>query len=269
MTRLRDNIRFNAEFNNEYMNIKEILVEYGFSDKEIQVYLALMELNTAPARNIARKAGVNRGTSYDILKKFVSLGLASFYSKGKQFFTVESPSKLLDLMEEKQNKMQRLKVKIENAMPDLVTMFMETGGRPAVRVYEGTKGIKNLLNDILVSVAGQQQKEYFVYSSSTEQDRQIIYKDFPKFNEKRIEAGIKVKTISLGQGGSEAGLDDRKWLKGKENQTSLTHEILYSGKVAFIGKDNSGSLFGTIIENKGIYEMQRTVFEHLWSQLKN
>ena len=51
--------------------IVENLRQFGLNDKEIQVYLSLIASGPTPARIIASQAKVNRGTTYDILKKMV------------------------------------------------------------------------------------------------------------------------------------------------------------------------------------------------------
>ncbi len=249
------------------MELKKILEEFGLSEKETSVYVSLLHLGPSPARMVARNSGVNRGTAYDILRKLVSLGLASFYQKGKHHFAAEPPEKLVDALEDKQTQLERLKVTITEKIPELKSMFAQQGGRPTIRVYEGSKGVKKILEDILNTLKNLKHKEYYVYSASTLKERQMIYKDFPAFNDKRIENGINVKTISLGEGGELSGLDDRRWLKDKKTKGSTTHELIYGDKIAHIGLDASGNAIGVIIENSDIYEMQRMIFEFNWDKL--
>ena len=58
-----------------------IFKKLGLSEKEAAVYLSLLEHGASSVRNLAVLAGLNRGTTYDILKKLQELGLASFYHK--------------------------------------------------------------------------------------------------------------------------------------------------------------------------------------------
>src|SRR5437667_11931932 len=109
------------------MELKNILEEFGLSEKETKAYLALLELGPSPARAVARKTGVNRGTAYDILKKLVELGLASFYRKGKQHFAAEPPERLVEAVEDKQTKLQRLKLNINEKLPELKSLFVQQG----------------------------------------------------------------------------------------------------------------------------------------------
>ncbi|MEJ0021068.1 MAG: helix-turn-helix domain-containing protein [Candidatus Doudnabacteria bacterium] len=251
------------------MELNNLLEEFGLSDKETNVYLALLELGPAPARVVARKSGVNRGTAYDILKKLVDLGLVSFYRKGKQHFAAEPPERLVEAVEDKQTRLQRLKVSISEKLPELKTMFVAQGGRPTIRVYEGFKGVKKILEDVLNTLGEAAEKEYVVYSAATAKDRKSIYQEFPAFNQRRVEKGIRVRTISLGEGGFLSGLDERKWLSGGRNRTTATHELIYGGKIAHIGLDSSEIAFGVIVENRDIYFTQKQIFESLWGKLKS
>jgi sugar-specific transcriptional regulator TrmB len=84
------------------MEIQVILKNFGLSEKEIAVYLALVELGPSSVREISAKSKVNRGTSYDILKSLIALGIVSYYNKeSKQYFMAEAPEKLLSAIDQK------------------------------------------------------------------------------------------------------------------------------------------------------------------------
>ena len=50
-------------------NIEKTLEQLGLTSKESRVYLTLLELGPTAIRNIAERAGINRGTTYESLKK--------------------------------------------------------------------------------------------------------------------------------------------------------------------------------------------------------
>ena len=93
-----------------------------------------------------------------------------------------------------------------------------------------------------------------------------MYKLYPGFSKDRVDAGIKVKAISLGPGGEKRGLDERKWLIKESN--ILNYTILYKGKVAMVTVDSDNRPMGVIIQDKNIYLSQRLTFDFIWSQLK-
>src|SRR5258708_27934173 len=77
------------------MQIEVILKNFGLSEKEISVYLALVELGPSSVREISAKSKVNRGTTYDILRALIKLGIASYYNKeSKQYRSEEHTSEL-------------------------------------------------------------------------------------------------------------------------------------------------------------------------------
>jgi predicted DNA-binding transcriptional regulator len=108
------------------MDITSLLKKSGLSEKEIKVLTALLELGDSPVRDISSKAGVNRGTAYDILKSLVKQGLvSSFETKTNLHFAAEPPSKLLDYLEEKENNFKM-------GSYTLVVDFLAKDGRRAV-----------------------------------------------------------------------------------------------------------------------------------------
>jgi sugar-specific transcriptional regulator TrmB len=250
------------------MEIQVILKNFGLSEKEIAVYLALVELGPSSVRDISAKSKVNRGTSYDILKSLIGIGIVSYYNKeSKQYFIAEPPEKLLSAIDQKKEDLNEVRGHIEQSLPLIKTLFEKQGGKPSVKLYEGAKGIKQILEDVLESTAQSSPKEYYLYSSSTAEDRKNVYADMPDFSKKRVAKEIKVKIISLGQGGQLAGLDERKQMPVNDSEIKSTHEIIYAGKVAYISLDDKEQPVGVVIQNQAIYQTQKLLFEFNWEKL--
>ncbi len=248
------------------MEIPLILKNFGLNEKEIAVYLALVELGPSPVRVIAQKSKINRGTSYDILKALQSQGLVSFFdTKSRQHFVAEPPEKLVSAVEEKQESLALLKKQIQKDLPELKSIFEKNGGRPMVKMYEGLRGVKTILEDVLGSVSASKEKVYYVYSSSTV--RKNVYEAMPSFTDERIAKKIRVKTIALGSGGKVFGLDERKWMALPEEGLKPVYEMIYAGKVAHISLDNSANPVGVVIEDREIFETQKMIFEFNWGKL--
>lgn len=252
------------------MQIQVILKNFGLSEKEVAVYLALVELGSSSVRTISQKAKINRGTTYDILKSLINIGIISYYNKeSKQYFIAERPETLLAVIEKRQEDLIEVKNNIEESLPLLKTLFEKQGGKPVVKLYEGVIGIRHILEDVLKSMDQAKEKTYYVYSSATV--RKNVYLAMKDFSKKRIRRKIKVKTIAIGEGGNLLGLDERKWMqlpniKGKD-VLQPTYEIIYNGKVAHISLDNGENPVGIVIENQEIYQTQKLIFEHNWKNL--
>ena len=244
------------------MNIT-ILKKIGLNDKEIKVYLSLLEYGAVSIRGLADITGLNRGTVYDILKKLQNQGLASYYHKEKkQQFVAEEPEKLLKIINDKTEKLQKAKNSLKELIPELSSLKDKGPDKPVTKFYEGKPGIKFILEDLLSTVL--KDNEYYIYSATNASDD--LNNAYPNFTRDRIKKKIHVKAISLAKGGTLSGLDERRWL-GTEDE-SATFIIIYSNKCAFISRDARNQPVGVIIENKMIYETQKKIFLQLWKLLK-
>lgn len=248
--------------------IVENLLQFGLNEKEVSVYMSLISLGPAPVREIAKLAGVNRGTTYDILNNLINIGLVSFYKhyqkeEKRQYFVAEPPQKLVDAIENKKRNLETLKLQINKSIPELEAMYEKSGAKPVVKYYEGFGGIRMILRDVIETIKQTKNKIYYVYSSADIRD--YLYQAYPDFNEHRIENKISVKAIAIGQGGELAGLDQRKWLS--EADGSPTYVLIYDSKVAMVTIDATKRPVGVVVENHGLYQTQEMIFNKLWNTL--
>jgi sugar-specific transcriptional regulator TrmB len=236
-----------------------ILKKLGLSEKEVKVYLSLLEYGAISIRGLADLTGLNRGTVYDILKRLQEWGLVSFYhQKTKQQFVAEKPERLLRLAEEREKEAARIKDQLGGFIPELSALADKGASSPVTKYYEGKNGVKAILEDVLESQ--NPGEEYYVYSARKASED--LNAAFPDFTKARVKKGIKVKAISMAEGGKLSGLDERKWLGTKDD--SATFIIIYSEKCAFVSRDAKEQPVGVIIENKMVYETQKKIFLQLW-----
>lgn len=244
---------------------EEILREFGLREKEIRVYLSLLMIGPSSVRKIASESGINRGTSYDILKDLIKIGLVSCSEKKrKQCFTPEDPAKLMAILNEREEKIAGLKKSLKETITELQPAFCRMTAKPFVRYYEGCSGAKEILMDVLKTVGKSQKKEYYVYS--TESIRKYIYKSFEDYSQKRIEKNIHVKVLAIGKGGELRGCDERKWIMNIEDDAP-NYIIIYGDKTAFISINLENEPMGIIIDDKATSKMQRIIFELIWKTL--
>src|SRR4051794_32987813 len=122
--------------------LRAALLSFGLSEKESDVYLALLELGRSKVSEIARKAGMNRTTAYDILDSLTSKGLASISGKEpKQEYEGETPDNLIVLLEKRLEKTKDAIREAEEIIPALKSI-QKVSDRPQVKFYEGLNGIK-------------------------------------------------------------------------------------------------------------------------------
>ncbi|MES2059444.1 MAG: helix-turn-helix domain-containing protein [Patescibacteria group bacterium] len=248
--------------NNSYNSLQKI----GLTEKEIEVYLALLTLGPVAIRKIAAKAGINRGSTYDALKILQKEGLVSYYHKGKlQHFVAEDPKILSKILARKKLEIIDAAKDIENIIPELSSLSGSAPSRPVVKFYEGYSGIRTILEDTLDSVAKLKKKEYVAFSSSAIRPYLYHKSAFPNFSESRIKRKIFVRTIAYGAGGGTYGRDERKWILEKES--APTYILIYAGKVAMISVGKNDVPHGLIIEDAELHKTQLAIFNSLWKAI--
>ncbi|MFH0857486.1 MAG: helix-turn-helix domain-containing protein [Candidatus Magasanikbacteria bacterium] len=240
-----------------------IFKKIGLSDKAAQVYMALLQLGPSSVRKLAEYTEINRGTTYDILKELQESGVVHFFQKEtKQQFVAENPEKIFSIIENKERELERTKKEIEKTLPELKALYFGGGSRPVAK-YFSKKEIVLILEDVLNTCEQTGDKMYRIYS--TGEIRKYLYKDFSDFSDIRIKKSIQVKVIAVGEGGELRGFDERKWLKVENKKP--TYILIYPGKTAYISLDANGEPLGVVIENEGVCEMQKIIFDQLWNTL--
>lgn len=239
------------------------LKKLGFSDKSAKIYLALLKLGPSSVRTLAEYVDLNRGTTYDALKWLQEQGVVNFYkTDSKQHFVAEDPAHLHHMVTHQKEELDQLDTRLDRIIPELQALHHSGGERPVARYFE-KKDIPKILEDILQTCEQGEEKEYRIFSA--EGMREYLYEGFATFSDARIAKGISVKVIAVGEGGELRGLDERKWLGSKSN--TPTYIIMYPGKTAYISLNAKHEPIGVVIENEGLHETQKLIFDRLWESL--
>jgi len=241
-----------------------ILKKLGFNDKQVKIYLELLRLGPSSVRNLAKNTGLNRGTIYETLKDLQELQVVNYYKQDtKQYFVAEDPSKLKELLNRQTATLEEVSKKLDDFIPELKSLHNKGGERPVARYFSKNE-IYKILEEVLEVCYDSDDKEYYLYSPS--QAREILYFGFETFSDVRISKGIKVKVIAFGEGGELRGLDERKFLPAK-NYSTPTCILIYPGHTAYVSLDVNQEPIGVVIENEGVYQTQKIVFESLWNNI--
>ncbi len=236
---------------------EEALKEINLSDKEIKVYLSLLMLGQSTVNIIAKKANLNRVSTYDILNILLEKGFVSYVIKsGIKYFEAVEPSKFSDLLKEKQEK-------IDAVLPELESIKASLTKKPEIEVYEDINGLKSIFNDIL-----KENKETWFIGDPKMIDALQFY--FPHFIKQKRKQRIFSKVITtdcsiMRKYKREAPREfvSMKFIKEKIEMT----KIIYSDKTAFLTFKEKNSI-GILVENKDIADTERKLFEILWINSK-
>jgi sugar-specific transcriptional regulator TrmB len=235
------------------------------SERQISVYHALLKLGPVSIRDVAVEAGVNRGTAYETLKQLATRGIVSYFPKGKRrVFQAEDPERLLQLGESKQHALSQAIEQLRNEIIPALKREQPEFSPGNVRFYEGDDGVELVLRDLLDSTAQLANPSYAVISTKTLRDH--LYRPFPNFTRQRVERGIQVRVIAVGEGGDEAELAERKWLPAAAD-TDASYIAIYPPKVAIITLAQNNYPVVIVIDSAAIASTQQLMFDMLWQLL--
>jgi sugar-specific transcriptional regulator TrmB len=241
----------------------EQLKSIGLSDNEAKVYLAMLELGPSSVIDIARKAQVNRPTTYVQIESLKKRGLVSTQTSGKkQLYIAESPEHLEDLLDSQLHQIAVHKEMLSQVLPNLLSMHQATGSRPTVRFFDGKEGLLQMQKLLLKSDA----KEVVAIAALDE-----ILNVFPShrssYSKKRIEKGISSKLIySSGKGPI---LKDSDAESLRESRYIPPEKLPFNGDITIFQNtvmitSLRGQISGIVIEHQGIAESFKGFFSFLW-----
>lgn len=248
------------------MNTAEVLRVFGLEPRETRIYLALLESGPASIRDIADRAGINRGTTHELLKRMQQKGVVSYFPKGKRrHFSAEPPSRLKELALNHQSQVSEAMELLEEKVIPQLSHLRPVTGNADVHYYEGDDGIELVLKDILSTVSEQEERSYSVYSAKA--IRKHLYRPFPNYTRQRVKLGIDVRVIAIGEGGEEAPLAHRKWIEQKSSADAGSYIAIYPPKVALISLSEGDLPTAVVIQSPTIANTHLTIFNTLWNTL--
>lgn len=241
------------------------LTQLGLSPKAARTYLALLELGPSSIAAMAKKAGLNRTTLYDIIPSLISEGLISRVINSKtEKYEAESPERLPLLLEKK---IQQLQLQMNNAK-DLATKLgylalHSKADKPKVTLFEGEEGVKKMYEDSLLC------KTYIRSFLAPESLKSFDDEFADSYFERRAKKGINILGIINDSPESRDYLQHEKELLREihivptEKMNIQPEVYVYDNKVAFYSLKEK---YGVLIESKDIAEAIAKLYDLAWDK---
>ena len=119
------------------------LRKLGLTEKEVRVYLAGLELGPNSVQNIAKKAGLTRPTTYEIIKSLEKKGLfAEAKEKKKKHFLAQSPEKILGILRTQKREIEEREREFIRIIADLEAKYSKE--KAGVKLFKGKEGLRAL-----------------------------------------------------------------------------------------------------------------------------
>lgn len=203
-----------------------ILKDAGFTDGEIKVYLALLELGSSTTGPIIEKSGVARSIIYIILEKLMQKGLVSYITKEKtKYFQSADPEKIIEYIDEREKRIKENRKKVENLIPELL-LKQKLMKKNEANIYLGFDGIR-IAHEHTYAKLKKGDSYYYLGIPATQPKAHHLY--WQRDHVRRAKAGINAKLLFnygtppkvLKNRDSYAGCDARVMPKGIETPASL------------------------------------------------
>ena len=235
----------------------ELLKKLGLNSKQIDVYLALLELGSQPASVIAKKISLPKSTVLFLLDQLLEKGIVLKSYKGKtQFFyaEVEDLSKAIKQSQKSQN----------DALSELIPLLKEFKSpftsKPKVSFYQGIENCKKSYLQIL-----ETQEEFLEFGNHKDLVDKFGQKFMDDFISQRVKLNIKNQSISnsdsLHRSLKENSKTQKRHLKlVPQNLGSLYSSIcIYDDKVLILNLHSDA--FAILIENAQLAMTMKTIFK--------
>jgi sugar-specific transcriptional regulator TrmB len=247
--------------------MKEILKQLNFSDKETDIYLASLRMETGTISDLARQAKIKRSTAYVILEKLQEKGLISLSEKsGKQIFISQDPEKLLKLIESEKEELANNEEEIKKMLPQFESLGKKNSAVPLIKYYEGKENMWNIISDMLES-----RETAWIITPGRFFDIYGKERMMKKVIQRRRQIGNKAYMIT-----DHHPEEVRLWRLEETNVREYrflpelksldTSIFLYGSKVALLFLKEPFN--GLIIDNKELFDVFKFMFDSLWRELE-
>ncbi len=123
-------------------DIEKTLKELNLSTNEVKIYLFLLKVGDTTTGLIISKTGIVNSRVYESLSSLIENGLVTYnIQKNGRHFQAVSPKKLLEIEEERKNKLKEI-------IPNLEELQNQTNPETKTAVYEGFQGFKTAFEKI-------------------------------------------------------------------------------------------------------------------------
>lgn len=248
--------------------LTQLLKEINFADKEIEVYLTLLNYEALKVAELTRKVDIHRVSLYGVLDELIHKGVVSKYKKGgATYYSALSPKLLINYLqreqEDTQSQFEKKRQRVEALLPQLQSVQFYNTSKPKVQFYEGAKGMREAYEDTLTA------RQPIMAYANVETMHEGLPNFFPKYYKRRTAAKIGIRAIlPINQLSVERAKQDQAELRQSKffpPGITFSPEVnIYNNKVLIASWKEKMAI---IIESREFADLQKEIYEQLWQSL--
>lgn len=247
----------------------EEIAKLGLDEKDVKVYLALLEMGETHIVPLAEKVNLPRNTVVYILENLESKGLLEILQRtSRRVYIPNPPDAILHLAKrQKEEAIEREKT-AKMILPELKRLYSVSAVEPSMRFFKGQEEIRQIYDEMVES--GEKE---IIYAGEYDKMVEVIGKRYlENVIKRRIAKGIKTRSVRV----RSAEVDEPIFQSPKETIREIRyapkdfvspgHITIYQNTVAVIttAKEN----FGFVVTSREYAITMRSWFEQLWKVSK-
>ncbi len=246
-------------------HINQALRGIGMNEKEISIYLTLLNIGMAPGSTIAQRTSIPRSTVQFIGKELAKRGIITMTRKNNvHYFTPEPPEKLLYLLERDQKSIEKRQQEMLKVMGPLKQMMNPLSALPKVEYYEGEEGMIRLYDSFLDMRAPIDSFE----------ETGKVFELFPEYAQEYMRKRIewKIPNRCIAPSGSPGNTNDpERFIEARfldPKKYPFTWHIKMCGDTVGIFSFDDRASVGIGIRHHDIAKNFHLLFQYVWDSLK-
>jgi sugar-specific transcriptional regulator TrmB len=253
------------------IELNKTLKTFGLNEKEVEVYLTLVNFGWLTALQVSRKCPVKRTTLYRILESLLTKGLVEQKLDDKTtYYSVASMGHFENLVLEK----ERQAGEMRKMLPDLKLHFdFLSVAKPlevSTKFYRGIRGLQHLE----LKAANETSGEILIIDSG--QWHKVLTREFAEDVRSRIvKNNLMVREISNTTSPDTSWTDNAQYLQKHllhreipKTIIDIAQDIHVVGNTVQFSGYNQDDLVGIEIVSQEYAQMLKQMFEILWKIAK-
>lgn len=242
----------------------ELLRRLGLNQKEIRVYLGLLETGKTKTGPLVKKTGIPSSRIYHVLGSLEEKGLVgAVHHGGVKIFRANHPMVLRHLLEMRERELAKLEAELEEALPALENEFEVEKTEYRVEILEGLRGIKSVY-DLSLEMTGKGEEMctigYPLLAST------LLNAYFRKYHMRLAKRKVKARILYdydtwFGKKREARPHARQRYLPKGIHTPAFVH--IFRGHTAIIVVTEKQKLC-ILIKNREVSESYRQYFELLW-----
>ena len=236
-----------------------ILRKAGLTESQAKGYLALIQHGALTPAELAEKTGETRTNGYMICEKLEQLGLATKKDGRKAVYMPESPTRLKQLLINRQKRLKEADTQLAGILPTLLSTYRLATDKPGTIYLEGTDSLKRVYDDII-----QTGETIHIFPSSYDRDDPKTAAMIDSQIKRQRAANIKTEVLLRQDIFDQLSDTDNSLFEARPTTLgALDAQIIIYGDNIAITTFRSG-VVTTIITSTPIADTFRQLFANQW-----